>query len=125
MLLQFQMMQYLLFLIPQSIIVFFLKKRYVVNIVADTIDTVINRLHEDEFVCGKIAYHHGVSKQCIYDNEYIEGRFKNRFIYSFVLDKETQQIFNNLKRTVILPHSLKSKISIEENGFEIIIDEDR
>lgn len=86
---------------------------------------MISRLHEDEFVCGKIAYHHGVSKQCIYDNEYIEGRFKNRFIYSFVLDKETQQIFNNLKRTVILPHSLKSKISIEENGFEIIIDEDR
>ena len=103
----------------------FIKKRYIINIVVDDIDVALDRLHEDEFVCGKIAYHHGVSKNCIYDNEYIEGRFKNRFVYSFVFDKETQQVFNELKRTVILPRSLESKISIEQNGFDVIIDEGR
>lgn len=101
------------------------KSCYTVNIVNEDTETVLKKLHEDDRTCEWIACRHRVKKILIYDNAYIENIFKNKVVYSFVYDKETQQIFNELKKTVILPRSLESKISIEQNGFDVIIDEGR
>lgn len=100
----------------------FVKKRFMVNIVADTVDNVLEKLDADDKVFQKDVNKLILSKGCIYDRWFIEGRLKNSFIYSFAYEQsETPRIFNKHKKTVVLPRSLKSKLTIEENGFNVVI----
>lgn len=101
------------------------KNSCMVNIINEKTEIIINKLNEDDRACEMVAFRQRVKNGLVYDSGYIEGIFKNKVVYSFVFDNETQQIFDELKRTVILPKSLESKVTIEPKGFDIIIDEDR
>ena len=101
------------------------KNSCTVNIVDEKAEIVLQKLNEDPEACAMVAYRHRLKNGMIYDSEYIEHVFNNKVVYSFVFNNETQQIFNELKRTVILPDSLKSRVTIESNGFDVIIDKDR
>ena len=107
---------------------YILRKRFTINIVDDEIDNVFETLHSDKLQNQYDAQHYnrGFSSKPIYDNLFIQGRFKNRWIYSFVYEKAfADEFFKTQKKTVILPKSLKDKINITPDGFEVIIDEER
>ena len=100
------------------------KKTCMVSIVDETPVTILQKLHENDRACEFIACRRRV-KGLIYDSRYIESVFGAKVVYSFVYDDETQRIFNHLKRSVILPQSLESRIPIIQNGFDVILDEGR
>ena len=106
----------------------YFRKRFMINIVDDEIDKVFEILHSDKLENQYAArhYHIGLSTEPVYDNAFIQGRFKNRWIYSFVYEKDfADEFFKEQKKTVILPKSLKDKINIIPDGFKVIIDEER
>lgn len=101
------------------------RKKYTVNIIDENVQTILEKLHENDKACEMVAYRHKIKNALIYDNRYIESIFKSKVVYSFVYDKEIQYIFAELKRTVIVPQSLKSQINIISDGFELIVDKER
>ncbi len=104
------------------------RKRFMINIVDDELDKVFETLHSDKLQNQHAAwhYHTSFSSEPVYDNLFIRGRFKNRWVYSFVYEKNfADNFFKEQKKTVILPKSLKDKINIIPDGFEVIIDEER
>ena len=106
----------------------YFRKRFMINIVDDDIDKVFETLHSDKLENQHAArhYHIGISTDPVYDNAFIKGRFKNRWVYSFVYEKDfADKFFKKQKKTVILPKSLKDKVNIIPDGFEVIIDEER
>ncbi len=104
------------------------RNRFMINIVDDEIGKVFETLHSDtrQNQYDSQRYHWGLSSEPVYDNLFIRGRFKNRWVYSFIYEKDfADKFFKEQKKTVILPKSLKGKIDIIPNGFEVIIDEER
>lgn len=101
---------------------FFPKKVCIVNIVANSVDVVLEKLSREDITYERNFYRHILKKGCIYDDWCVEERLENNFIYSFAYDEETtQEMFNNLKKNIVLPRSLKSKITIKENDFAVVI----
>ena len=101
------------------------RNKYIVSIIDENTQTILGKLHENERACEFIAYRRRMKNALIYDSKYIQNIFANKVIYSFACDEDTQQIFAELKRMVIVPRSLESELSIKPDGFDLIIDEGR
>lgn len=103
------------------------KNRFTVNIVSDDVTHILEALHSKQCVFANNPSRHGVRLgKVIYNNLFLEKYFKNKWIYSFVYEKEfSDEFFKQQKKPVIVPRSIADKIEIVANGFDVIFVEER
>ena len=101
------------------------RKKYMVNIVDETLENVLEFTREKDIVKFDEAFRRGLYKKAIYDNDYVAGYFKHRFIYSFLYDEDTNKFFEEQDKTVIIPEILLDKINIQDGNYRVLSDTGR
>lgn len=99
--------------------------RFMVNIITSNSNDILQKLHSNStYNQWESLYRHKYPTKQIYDNKFVEGHLKEKYLYSFVYDYQNFQVnFQTPNRTVIIPRSIYDRIKFNENFYNIIIDE--
>ena len=114
------------FVVSHMVVKYYFTKRYLINIVADDIDVVLEKLHKnDSYNQEQTSYHtFKFHTPACYNNDILKERFRNRWYYCFLFEKEyAEQFFAEQQKLIIIPRSIADKIDLDMEKFNVIIDE--
>ncbi len=114
------------FVVSHMVEKYYFTKRYLINIVADDIDEVLEKLHENDSYNQEQTFYHTFKYHApaCYNNYILKGRFRNRWYYCFLFEKKyAEQFFAEQQKPIIIPRSIADKIDLDTEKFNVIIDE--
>lgn len=98
----------------------------VVHVVEGDVHDVVNRLHELPEPLDYFAMLKKMLRLEVFDDYYIKGKYQDKWIYSFKYDEvTTPAIFEEQKRTVIIPQSLLYKIDLDNVKYDLFVDDEQ